>query len=66
MEEKISIFKRIPPGDRWVEIDGDQSVNYPSLTDALEYYFQKTLLKQFYIDAGAGLISVINTVEDVV
>jgi hypothetical protein len=56
MEIKKEIFKRTPPGDRWLEIDGDQTRIFPSLTDALEHYFQKTGIKQYYVDAGAGYI----------
>lgn len=56
MEVKQAIFKRVPPGDRWVEIAGDGTTVYTSLTEAIEYYFQKTGTRQYYIDAGAGQI----------
>ncbi len=56
MEVKKPIFKRQPPGDRWVEIDSDGTTVYPSLTEAIEYHFQKAGTRQFYIDAAAGLI----------
>jgi hypothetical protein len=55
MEVKIEIFKRVPPGDRWTEIGVDDTL-HTSLTHALEHYFQKTGLRQYYIDAGSGLI----------
>jgi len=64
METKYEIFKRVPPGDRWIEIDGDRSRIFPSLTDALEHYFQKTGNKQYYIDASAGYIYKVINEED--
>jgi hypothetical protein len=56
MEVKKPIFKRVPPGDRWVEIDGNPDKIFPTLTDTLEHYFQKTGTRQYYFDAGAGVI----------
>jgi hypothetical protein len=56
MEVKYEIFKRIPPGDRWVEIEATEDRVFPSLTEALEHYFQKTKVRQYFIDAAAGLI----------
>lgn len=62
MEIKTVIFKRVPPGDRWAEPHVDDRV-HPSLTDAIEYYFQQTGIRQYYIDAGAGEISIVETRE---
>lgn len=56
MEIKHEIFTRIPPGDRWQEINGDPNRIFPTLTDALEYYFQKTKVRKYHIDAEAGLL----------
>ncbi len=39
-QEKELILKRVPPGDRWVFADGGKNI-YPSLTDALEAWFQQ-------------------------
>lgn len=64
MEVKTAIFKRVPPGDRWKEIDGDGSRVFPSLTDALEYYYQKTRGRQYYVDAIAGTISIVHHEAD--
>lgn len=55
MEIKKEIFRRVPPGDRWTEVNGSSKL-FTSLTDALEYYFQKNGTRQYFIDAGAGLI----------
>lgn len=56
MEVKREIFKRLPPGDRWVEINGDGDRVFGTLTLALEHHFQKTGIKQYFIDAGAGIL----------
>jgi hypothetical protein len=39
-EEVVLIAKRHPPGDQWVLLL-DPNHTYPSLTDALEGYFQE-------------------------
>jgi hypothetical protein len=64
MEIKTAIFKRVPPGDRWNEIGVDDPHIFLSLTDALEYYFQKTKCRQYYIDAIAGTISLVRQEAD--
>lgn len=56
METKHPIFKRVPPGDRWIEIDGNPDRVFPSLTESLEHYFQKTGTRQYYVDAALGTI----------
>lgn len=62
MESKKEIFKRLPPGDRWVAVGSETGRVYTPLTEALEDYFQKHGVKKFYIDAGEGAIY---SVEDV-
>lgn len=57
-ETKQVIFKRVPPGDRWSPV-GNSSVVLESLTDALEYHFQKTGMTDFFLEARLGTISVI-------
>ena len=64
MEVKTPIFKRVSTGDRWTEVDGDGSRVFPSLTDALEFYFQKTKSRQYFIDAVAGTISSVREEND--
>lgn len=63
MEIKKEIFKRLPPGDRWVAVDNPDGQVYTPLTEALEYYYQEHGTRQYYIDAVAGLIYKIDTVE---
>lgn len=64
MEIKTPIFKRIPPGDRWQEINGDPNRIFPTLTEALEFYFQKTKQRQYFIDAIGGTISKVADAPD--
>lgn len=64
MEIKKEIFKRLPPGDRWVEIGNEDERVHNSLTEALEHYFQGHGTRQYYIDAIAGYIYKVDTVED--
>lgn len=64
MEVKKEIFKRVPPGDRWIETDGNEDRVFPSLTEALEHYFQKTRTRQYFIDAAAGVIYKVVQEED--
>ena len=65
MEVKKEIFRRVPPGDRWTEINGSSTL-FTSLTDALEYYFQKNGTRQYFIDAGAGMLYRIVNEPDIV
>jgi hypothetical protein len=52
-EVKVKVAKRVPPGDRWTPLDND-SVVLDSLTDVLEYIYQKNGSTQFYMDAREG------------
>jgi hypothetical protein len=64
-EVKIKVAKRVPPGDRWTPLDND-SVVLESLTDVLEYIYQKNGNTQFYMDAREGFTYVIKTEEKVI
>lgn len=64
MEIKKEIFKRLPPGDRWVSIDNPDGTVYTPLTEALEHYYQEHGTRQYYIDAVAGFIYKTDTVEE--
>ncbi len=61
-EVKQVVFKRVPPGDRWSPV-GNTSVVLDSLTEALEYHFQKTGQSDFFLAAREGTISIIHTEE---
>lgn len=56
METKYPIYKRVPPGDRWTEFEGKSNIIHPTLTNALEEYFQRTGTRQYYVDAIKGVI----------
>jgi len=64
MEIKNPIFKRVPPGDRWIELNTDSERVYPTLTEALEHYFQKTKTREYYINAGLGMIYALQHAPD--
>ena len=64
-EVKVKVAKRVPPGDRWTPLDND-SVILDSLTDVLEYIYQKNGNTQFYMDAREGFTYVIQQEEKVI
>lgn len=64
MEIKKEIFKRLPPGDRWVAVDKPEGPVYTPLTEALEQYFQEHGTRQYYIDAVAGIIYKVDTAPE--
>jgi hypothetical protein len=57
-EIKEVVLKRVPPGDRWTPVDSP-SVVLESLTDALEYHFQKNGQTEFFLSARKGTVEVI-------
>lgn len=64
-EIKVKVAKRVPPGDRWTPLDNN-TVILESLTDVLEYVYQKDGNTQFYMDAREGYVYVIKTEEKVI
>ena len=64
-EVKVKVAKRVPPGDRWSPLD-NTSVVLDSLTDVLEYIYQKNGNTQFYMDAREGCTYVIKQEEKVI
>jgi hypothetical protein len=61
-EQKELVLKRVPPGDRWVFVDGKKTI-YPSLTDALEGWYQENGDTNFYIEARNGTVEIIREEE---
>ena len=55
---KDVILRRVPPGDRWSPVD-NPSVVLDSLTEGLEYYFQKTGQTEYFLSAKRGTVEVI-------
>jgi len=64
-EVKVKVAKRAAPGDRWTPLD-NTSVILESLTDLLEYVYQKNGNTQFYMDAREGFTYVIQTEQKVI
>ena len=64
-EVKVKVAKRVPPGDRWTPLD-NTSVILDSLSDVLEYIYQKNGNTQFYMDAREGFTYVIQTEKRVI
>ncbi len=67
-EEKELVLKRVPPGDRWVFAPGVlspgvQTSIFPTLTDALEGYYQLTGNTNFYMEARNGTVSIVKEQE---
>lgn len=63
-EEKELILKRVPPGDRWIFANATKnSLVYPTLTDALEAWFQENGDTNFYIEARKGTVEIIKQEE---
>ena len=62
-EQRELVLKRVPPGDRWVFANGSQKNIYPSLTDALEAWFQYAGDTNFYIEARKGTVEIIKEQE---
>jgi hypothetical protein len=64
-EIKIKVAKRMPPGDRWSPLD-NSTVLLESLTDVLEYVYQKHGNSQFYMDAREGFVYIVDTEEKII
>ena len=64
-EVKVKVAKRVPPGDRLTPLD-NSSLVLDSLTDVLEYIYQKNGNTQFYMDAREGFTYVIKQEEKVI
>lgn len=64
-EVKLKVAKRVPPGDKWQPLDNPQ-VTLQSLTEVLEYVFQKTGNTQFYMDAREGYTYIVDTEERII
>jgi len=64
-EIKTKVAKRVPPGDRWTPFDNSTLI-LESLTDVLEYIYQKKGKTQFYMDAREGFVYIVDTEEVVI
>ena len=64
-EVKKPVAKRVPPGDRWMQLDNETLV-LDSLTDVLEYIYQKYGNTQFFMDAREGYTYIIEVEEEII
>jgi len=55
----------VPPGDRWAPLD-NSTVLLESLTDVLEYVYQKKGKTQFFMDAREGFVYIVDKEEVVI
>ena len=62
-DQQELVLKRVPPGDRWIFANGKNSAVYPSLTDALESWYQNFGDTNFYIEARKGTVEIIRQEE---
>ena len=61
-EIKVKVARRFPPGDRWKPLDND-TVVLETLTDVLQYVYEKQNVTQFFMDAREGYVYIIATEE---
>jgi hypothetical protein len=64
-EVKIEVAKRVPPGDKWTPLD-NPTIVLQSLTEVLEYVYQKNGKTQFYMDARKGITYIVDTEEKII
>ena len=49
---KVLALRRVPPGDRWTDVEDD--VMSDNLTDALNHVFKREGVTNFVIEAATG------------
>ena len=49
------VLKRFPPGDRWTPVEAEQPI-FSSLTEGIEWVFQKTQERDYVIKAAEGIV----------
>jgi hypothetical protein len=62
--KKIEILNRVPPGDHWSPVGISKPPVLDSLTEALEYIFQKEGYKEFHLSPFQGKIYAVVDAED--
>tara|TARA_R100000479_G_C6338400_1_gene184318 strand:- start:536 stop:775 length:240 start_codon:yes stop_codon:yes gene_type:complete len=61
-EQKTHVLERVPPGDRWKPV-GKTDIVFESLTDGLEWCFQETGCRDYYLAAFDGKAYSIDKIE---
>ncbi len=62
IEQKTHVLERVPPGDRWKPV-GRTDLKFESLTDGLEWCFQETGCRDYYLAALDGKVYSIDQIE---
>ena len=63
--QKQLVLKRVPPGDQWTDAQTPRAELFPSLTDGLEYIFQKSQgrITEFHLSSFKGEIYSVTETE---
>ena len=58
-------MKRVPPGAQWTDAQNPRAELFPSLTDGLEYIFQKSqgIITEFHLSSFKGEIYSVTETE---
>ena len=56
---KELVLTRVPPGDRWQDSNGESDIVFKSLTEGLQYVFEKSGNKESHLSAFEGKIFVV-------
>lgn len=67
MEKQIElvrqvVLKRVPPGDRWQDVNSESPI-FSSLTDGLDWVYQKTGRTDYFISARRGIVETLDEVQ---
>jgi len=60
-KKETLILQRIPPGDNWKHINGEEM--FTSLTSALSFAYRQTKIKEFHVSAAEGKVWIISDEE---
>jgi hypothetical protein len=60
-EVREVVLQRVPPGDRWKSVVWETDTIFDSLTDALEYHYQKSGQTEFFLSARSGTVEILET-----
>jgi hypothetical protein len=61
-DQKTQVLERVPPGDRWKPI-GKSDLIFESLTEGLEWFYQKTGCRDYHLAALDGKVYSIDKIE---
>ena len=59
---RTEVLRRVPPGDKWEDASARSDI-FDSLTEAIEYMFQKTGHREYHISPLEGIIYRVDEVE---